>query len=100
MMRRKPDRPRHGGTSLEQCELDIRKYHTDNHLFTKRPSFGLQNTAFYTIKGGLSQRERPPFRFIRSLFGWLIKIFTVYCLLQIRLSVICLGGFAIRLNLL
>lgn len=62
MMRRKPDRPRHGGTCLEQCELDIRKYHTDNHLFTKRPSFGLQNTASCTIKGGLSQRERPPFR--------------------------------------
>ena len=33
----------------------------DGILLSKRPCFALQKTAFYTLKGGLLERERPSF---------------------------------------
>jgi hypothetical protein len=32
----------------------------DNQRLSNMPPFSLQKTAFYTLKGGLSQCKRPP----------------------------------------
>ena len=67
----------------------------DCQHITRMPPFTVQKAAFCVPIDGLLESERPPFR-VHPQTCWMAgKGHSVYVLLQVWLSVMCFGGFAI-----